>query len=336
MPVRAYNEIYKEHAVKNISGMFDYAVRILKEDPDKFVKKFIDGGVAERIESGDPEYLQMSATELYRTVTGKEGIGYNSLMTSREYSAGELFSEYQWRTGKTFFEIFIVFPASEIIAFEGGESEFDSEMERRIRTRRTNLEYFRTGAGLSQSELASLSGVDIRSIQMYEQRRNDISKAQYNILSALAKVLSCTVADLTDARNFRLPDGADEDSAKDMFIKQVMAELTRRQNSVVYKTPAEGRREARKYFYAYGYLNAFPVKKIRYEGGKYFVDGPVFNRHWKNYWNGVISSQKERESVRAEKREAVLALSPVTEENEAVTPYYLALAVLCAIDEIEK
>ena len=69
-----------------------------------------------------------------------------------------------------------------------------------IKNTPTNLEKKRRQAGYSQSQLAELSTVSLRSIQMYEQRNNDISKAQFNILNALAKVLNCTVYDLVDGQ----------------------------------------------------------------------------------------------------------------------------------------
>ena len=70
--------------------------------------------------------------------------------------------------------------------------------EERIKKTPTNLERLRKQAGYSQAQLAELSTVSLRSIQMYEQRNNDISKAQFNILNALAKVLNCSVYDLVD------------------------------------------------------------------------------------------------------------------------------------------
>ena len=71
-------------------------------------------------------------------------------------------------------------------------------IEERIKKTPTNLERLRKQAGYSQTQLAELSTVSLRSIQMYEQRNNDISKAQFNILDALAKVLKCSVYDLVD------------------------------------------------------------------------------------------------------------------------------------------
>ena len=62
----------------------------------------------------------------------------------------------------------------------------------------TNLKKIRRAAGLSQTELAFKSGVSIRNIQMYEQRNNDINKAQVDILLKLSKTLGCNIEDLLE------------------------------------------------------------------------------------------------------------------------------------------
>lgn len=62
----------------------------------------------------------------------------------------------------------------------------------------TNLAHFRKQRGYSQSQLAKAAAISLRSIQLYEQRQNDINNAQYNNLSALAKALSCSVEDLLE------------------------------------------------------------------------------------------------------------------------------------------
>lgn len=43
------------------------------------------------------------------------------------------------------------------------------------------------------------SGVSLRSIQMYEQRKNDIDKAQGQTLYKLAATLGCTIEDLLES-----------------------------------------------------------------------------------------------------------------------------------------
>lgn len=62
----------------------------------------------------------------------------------------------------------------------------------------TNLKRIRTVYGCSQAELASLSGVSLRSVQMYEQRHKDINKAGAETVFRPAKALGCTVEDLIE------------------------------------------------------------------------------------------------------------------------------------------
>ncbi len=62
----------------------------------------------------------------------------------------------------------------------------------------TNLKRIRTVYGCSQAELASLSGVSLRSVKMYEQRHKDINKAGAETVFRLAKALGCTVEDLIE------------------------------------------------------------------------------------------------------------------------------------------
>ena len=62
----------------------------------------------------------------------------------------------------------------------------------------TNLAYYRKMKGLSQAQLAKASGVSVRSIQLFEQRKSNINNAQYNHLSSIAKVLGCEIEDLQE------------------------------------------------------------------------------------------------------------------------------------------
>ena len=47
-------------------------------------------------------------------------------------------------------------------------------------------------------KLFSVSGVSLRSIQMYEQHNKDINKASAETVLSLAKVLGCTMEDLLE------------------------------------------------------------------------------------------------------------------------------------------
>ena len=50
----------------------------------------------------------------------------------------------------------------------------------------------------TQEQLATLSGVNVRSIRAYEQGDNDITKAQGDTLQMLAKTLDCSIEELLE------------------------------------------------------------------------------------------------------------------------------------------
>lgn len=60
----------------------------------------------------------------------------------------------------------------------------------------TKLKQYRERAGLSQSGLARLSGVNVRMIQKYEQADRDIKKASAETVYRLARALNCTMEEL--------------------------------------------------------------------------------------------------------------------------------------------
>ena len=78
--------------------------------------------------------------------------------------------------------------------------QFSDKMTELLKERSSGsrLKILRENAGLSQSALASLSDVPVRTIQQYEQRRKNINKAQAEYLVSLAKVLCCNVDDLME------------------------------------------------------------------------------------------------------------------------------------------
>ena len=62
----------------------------------------------------------------------------------------------------------------------------------------SRLKRIRKAHGYSQSGLAAVSGVSLRSIQMYEQGNKDINKGQAMTLNSLAKALGCRTEDLLE------------------------------------------------------------------------------------------------------------------------------------------
>lgn len=63
----------------------------------------------------------------------------------------------------------------------------------------SNLKMIREKSGFSQSQLAKVSGVNVRMIQKYEQGTKDINKAQVLTVYKLADALKCNIEELLEA-----------------------------------------------------------------------------------------------------------------------------------------
>lgn len=208
MEIRAYNKQYLENAMSAMGIMLDYAVNYCHWEIDSFFQAFLETKLlSQQFESGHPDTVAgKSGVELYLCVTGeiaRDLPEYVEFDRSPEYWVGWALAYCQWHMNRTFRVITTVVKPSEMLRWYPIYHEMDilhvvDAIEERIKRTLTNLERLRKQAGYSQAQLAKLSTVSLRSIQMYEQRNNDIFKAQFNILNALAKVLNCSVYDLMD------------------------------------------------------------------------------------------------------------------------------------------
>lgn len=214
MTMSAYNELYLNDAMQNLGDMIQYAVCELKFNPDIFFEWFIASGVASQFEKGNPKYIAgMSGYELAEEVLKTTNVNYErkepkySIDLSKEYWAGWILAYYQWETNQRFEDIVyngltLSIVISMYILHEADISKFvesaNEIISRNKMNRKTKLQQIRKARGFSQRELSEVSGVTLRMIQLYEQRQNDISKAQVNIVIRLAKALGCKVEDLID------------------------------------------------------------------------------------------------------------------------------------------
>lgn len=210
----AYNELYLDDAMNNLGDMVDFAVRDLGFEPDEFFGWFISSGIASKFEKGNPKYITgMSGYELAEAVLEETNVAYTKQEPSyidfkgREYWAGWILAYYQWETGRRFEDIVkdgltlsTVF--SMYILHEADESKFTMSaneiIARNKENKKSKLHNIRKARGFTQQELSKSSGVSLRMIQLYEQKQNDISKAQVNVVINLAKALGCEVEDLID------------------------------------------------------------------------------------------------------------------------------------------
>lgn len=210
--IHAYPKIYLEKARANLGRMLDFAAYDLNYDPSIFFDLFITSGLAERFEKGDFTLtVGMSGVELAHRVLELTKHSINdpdptyTFDRSREYWAGWALAYYQWETSLSFLEILESVPLDDIIRMYSPYHEMDirqfcDHMNQLYRSANpeTKLKILRQKAGLTQSELADLSGVPLRTIQQYEQRQKNINKAQAEYLISLSTVLHCNIEDLIE------------------------------------------------------------------------------------------------------------------------------------------
>ncbi len=200
--IHAYNDIYLNSVMHNLAALFDIAINAEGINPDIFADMFVNSKIASGIEAGVPDILVgKSATEMLVIILDKE-IEYTVVPVDRtpEYWAGWILANAQWYLNKTFKEILSVMPFSMLVSMyypyhEADEMKMIEKIENCFPSIST-LKIIRQKRNLTQEELALLSGVNIRSIRSYEQKDNDILKAQGDTLQKLAKTLDCTIEEL--------------------------------------------------------------------------------------------------------------------------------------------
>ena len=210
--IHAYSESYLADTKNRLAAMFDYAMIDCGRTSELFTAIFLNSGVAGKIERGDPGLIAgQSGVETVQAMLRKSGWESSiaepvfSQERSPEYWAGWALAEYQWETGRSFRDILTRIPLRRVIGMyalyhEMDISQFIAAMEQQYAAAELDakLKRIRENRDLTQQELAKLSGVSLRSIQMYEQRVNDIDRAQAQTLFKLSRVLGCNIEDLLE------------------------------------------------------------------------------------------------------------------------------------------
>lgn len=210
--IHAYREIYLSKAQSVLGDAFDYAVNICNISGDDFVRLFVASSISKRMENGDPSIVAgKSGIEAVREIIFEtmnkeiDNEPEKRFGRSKEYWIGWAVAYYQWYSGRKYSDIFkaVTFDDLENMYYtlhEADISKFTDTVDNLMAEHfsDTNLKRIRTIYGCSQSELAKLSGVSLRCIQMYEQRNKNINKASVETVFRLARTLGCTVEDLME------------------------------------------------------------------------------------------------------------------------------------------
>jgi DNA-binding transcriptional regulator YiaG len=215
MTAPAYDILFLDDAMANLGGMLEYAILDCGFDPDVFFGYFISSGVAEQFERGNPSCVSgMSGSELARRVMQRTGLDPSALPKpsvkdgyGAEYWAGWSLAQYQWARAERFRDLvadgLTISKVLELyLLHQADTSKFDSVADKLLTDNRlarpARLQTLRKNRGLTQIELSVASDVNLRMIQLYEQRRNDINKAEVGTIIRLARALGCAVEDIVE------------------------------------------------------------------------------------------------------------------------------------------
>ena len=200
--IHAYNEQFIGIIQPKVAAMFELAVLEEYIDIDAFAQKFISSPVCHALENADPVYaLGKSANELLALILGNEPFNIEtSSYASPEYWVGWVLAYAQWYFNKPYATIIAAIPCSKILDHYFPYHEMDITQSMDLIAKYLKLvcplKEIRQRHGLSQTQLANLSNVPLRTIKSYEQGTVDIAKAQGETLYALAQTLNCSIEDL--------------------------------------------------------------------------------------------------------------------------------------------
>lgn len=206
--IHAYDKLYLEKARILLGRMLDFAIYDLRLNITDFYKLFCHSPYARQLETGDTSLLSgKSGIELAYDLIGDCSVAPKfTTNRSPEYWAGWALAYYQWYTSLTFSQINDIISIDEVVKMYPKYHEMDimqfTDTVNEIyfqKKHNTNLKEKRLEAGLTQSELAKISGVPVRTIQQYEQRQKNINSAKVETVLAMAKALSCDIKDILES-----------------------------------------------------------------------------------------------------------------------------------------
>lgn len=211
--MNAYERFYLPDAKSHLGVCTDYLVNHCRIAPDQVGEVYATSPVMKAFGRGYPAIVSgISGIELgqrlYRQRFGREEAPDwtgDAHARSCEYWGGWALAHFQWHWNKSFKWIFARTRLSDILAkyptyHEMDIARFLDDFMRELESVQTepNLRRIRRAVGYSQSELARRSGVNVRNIQLYEQRVQDINRASAASLAELARCLACSIEDLME------------------------------------------------------------------------------------------------------------------------------------------
>lgn len=211
--MNAYESFYLPEAKSHLGACTDYLINRCGIAADRVGGIYATSPLMKAFGRGEPTVVSgISGIELgqrlYRALYGREDAPEwtgDRNGRSCEYWGGWVLAHFQWHWNRSFKWIFARTSLSDVLAkypiyHEMDVTRFLEDFMQELGSVpvEPNLRRLRRAVGYSQSELARRSGVNIRNIQLYEQRAQDINRASAASLAALAQCLSCSIEDLME------------------------------------------------------------------------------------------------------------------------------------------
>lgn len=214
MPGHPYCAEELPHTIRTLGKAFEFAEKCLPDGAAGFWRRFV-GSTAAASCTGPDAHPALGASAIVLVLDVNEGASIDTLLMNEKRLSkqdvgrlkweAELACRYQWETGLPFPAVYRALTEERLRELHADYAELlPGEVVQKISVQETQednatkLARMRRERGLSQMGLAEASGVSLRSIQQYEQRKKDISHAQARSVLALAKALGCTMEELLE------------------------------------------------------------------------------------------------------------------------------------------
>lgn len=198
----AYDKDYLRIVQDNLSLVFYIGVNYLNYTSFEFSNLFENSKLAMQIEKGDLTIiLGKSAKDWLDEITDCSfDIKENSIEYNQIYWAGWALAQIQWQLNITFSELFKIIPFDYLISLynpyhEAPIEKLLDEIKQKSADK-SSLQRKRKAMGISQKKLSTISNVNLKSIQLYETKKDSILSAKGETLYKLANALSCNIEDL--------------------------------------------------------------------------------------------------------------------------------------------
>lgn len=205
-------------AIELIAEMFEYAKCYLHIESDEFFDMLNNTNSSDKLYNLDIIYIYGKSSieiinDIYLANEMKIKTFNNKklLKSDKYYWLGLVIASYCYGKKISFKEIGKRIKPSQLLKMyntmhEAPHMKVIDEIDKILNRQESILKHIRQSKNISQSELSILSGVSLRSIQMYEQKKKNISKASFETVKRLANSLSIKMEDLYESSQVKNDD----------------------------------------------------------------------------------------------------------------------------------